>query len=673
MSISVLFRSFLVVVPLLATLFPAEIQTITLTNGDVLHAAFTNEGATVRLDSALLGTLRVAPGAVANVGGPESNRAIGAEQAFAGSGLAGEGASAPVPGTGGAISINDFGVNSDNPDHRYLGKGFSELISFEVKKAPRLQLVDRDKRKDLLKEAALVESGLVENKDAGKLGKLLACDYIVFGSITDMGDDLLVSARLTRVSTSEVLWTQQLKAPGKNYPYISAYFAKGILTRLGLKVDASIDAALRDKKAMNATAVTRLSKGIDAYDRRDVEAAKRELAEARKLDPQNKVVESFLNRLSSGTAKFKVQPERYMSYGNPAYLGSAAKDRLFVSYAFKLPDGETLEDTTKPGNASRGVSIIVRDESAVTETFSLLKAGYQIPIVKGFGIGLEYTGSTYNDSYIANFHLDAATSALYGSLKEAAKSENRFQQGILNLGFDLGKHVGIGFGFILGNISSRYYWWDKYNSPLSTNGMPPQDFNAAFSTYAGLALGGQFGLLFKNADQTIFFDLLASYYGEKTPRYVPGPLREYSTSYATTVHTGKYFEDDMLPLLVPILLEENLTWNFNERKSFLIVKQMNEFYLSSPYFSVRLLPALEHWFTDWLSLRVGVEGALFKLGSTRFGYGGVGGLSLRLFKGFLELDANYTYRYRVAHTLDNAVYPESVLFFTLSGNGIFKR
>ena len=131
--------------------------------------------------------------------------------------LAPIGAQAPA-----TVALSDFVVNSANPSFAYLGKGFAEIIAFEVKKAPQVKLVDREQRNKLLEEMEFSLSGLTDPSAQLEIGKLLSVRFLVSGSITDMGGPLLVSLSMVDVQTGVVVWNDQLTEKSGRYDYNGA-------------------------------------------------------------------------------------------------------------------------------------------------------------------------------------------------------------------------------------------------------------------------------------------------------------------------------------------------------------------------------------------------------------------------------------------------------------------
>jgi hypothetical protein len=86
-----------------------------------------------------------------------------------------------------------------------------------------------------------------------------------------------------------------------------------------------------------------------------------------------------------------------------------------------------------------------------------------------------------------------------------------------------------------------------------------------------------------------------------------------------------------------------------------------------------LLPAVEHFFTDWYSARVGIEGSLSLLNdSAKPGYGVLGGMTFRIVKWHCDIDINLTYRMRPSRVVEELLYPDFITMAGVSFSDIFR-
>lgn len=532
------------------------------------------------------------------------------------------GAAEPV-----TVALSDFAVNSANPGYAYLGKGFAEIVAFELKKSKDLRLVDRERRNELLSEMEFSLTGLTDPTAQLEMGKLLSVRYLVGGSITDMGGPLLVSLSMVDVESGEVVWRDQVTESGGKYAYIGAYFGKSLLRHFQVQVAKSTEASLAKAKEADAASVVALSAGIAALDKGDKAKAKKELALAKKIDPANAVAGFFLSRLASASAKFKVVPERYVSYYNPAYLGGMEKDRAFGNYTTTfIVDGE------KDANNGDGLDVLEPGgEYGTRELLNALSFGYAAPVSAKVGLGIDVSSSFITDM-IVDWRVGQSLAIL-------GNDQPMVINALATLGAELGPNVSLGAGLSAGFKNRRYYLmsWplDEYRNDPS------------------VTFGGLVGFVLKTDSGGLAWDVEAAYDVERMYWY--DPVLDVFNGYNA-----------------PLYVEQTLTLALNEKRTFLALKQANDIYLDRDLYYGRAMPCLEQWFGDGFTLRVGAEGTLFALdGDTSYGWGGTAGLTAR-FAG-LDLDANFTYRMRPSRTLADTVIPEGVVFVTVSKSGLFRK
>lgn len=281
------------------------------------------------------------------------------------------------------LSISDLQVSSTNPKYEFIGKGITELISFELSKSKGITLVEREKRTQMLEEMEFSLSDLTDTGKQLEVGRLLAARFIIFGELIDMDRIMLISLRMIDVESGEVVWREKLDEPLSNYSYISGFFAKSILEFMNADVAQSTVAAALEKVAKDEEAAIALSNAIDSYDKKDVAEAKKSLAKARKLDPENKVVDLYLQKLSPTSAKYKVQLENFGPSANPAVLGVIRQDRIY--FLLSMPTDMSKEEM-KP----------VGDDFNMGEQHMAARLGMEIPVGERLGIALEFANGSFD-------------------------------------------------------------------------------------------------------------------------------------------------------------------------------------------------------------------------------------------------------------------------------------
>jgi TolB-like protein len=499
-------------------------------------------------------------------------------------------ASPPPP-----LALSDFAVNSTNPSYTFLGKGFAEIVAFELKKSPAVKLVDREKRNQILDEMEFGMTGLTDPAAQLEMGKLLSVRYLVGGSITDMGGTLLVSLSMVDVETGEVVWNDQVNAAGGKYAYIGAYFGKSLLKYFKAGAAKSTEVALKAETEKDAASVVALSQGIAALDKGDKEGAKKELTLAQKIDPGNAVAGAFLSKLASVSAKFKVVPERYVPYYNPAYLGGMEKDRIYYTQNMgKEPYG------AKDNNNGDFITLDSTKVFAAEESRNSQSIGYALPITPSLGISFDAMDGQWKDTLLKQIVPD--------KFQGEGDQESNFTSLFLSAGLALDSRISLGLG-ANATYANRHYFEQSWGG------------SAPFRDQNLWSFGATLAAAVKNGSGTLIWDLVASMDNEKLYYFDVDPAVYTFVKYSA-----------------PLYAEQTLTLAIADGKAFLALKQANDIYFDRNLYYGRLMPIGELWFFNRFSLRAGVEGSLVERdGSTSFGWGGTAGASLRVWKLDIEL------------------------------------
>jgi TolB-like protein len=85
----------------------------------------------------------------------------------------------------------------------HLGKAVAEIIRTELVGTEDYQVVERAQINRALSEQALQKSGLIDDKSAVQLGKIIGADLIVIGSVVKIGTAYTINSRMIDVKTGE--------------------------------------------------------------------------------------------------------------------------------------------------------------------------------------------------------------------------------------------------------------------------------------------------------------------------------------------------------------------------------------------------------------------------------------------------------------------------------------
>jgi len=103
------------------------------------------------------------------------------------------------------IAILPFANNSPDKSLDSAGITLADLISAQMSSKKGFKLVERQRIERLLNEMNLGQAGMINQTTAVQIGKILGANVMAFGSFTTLGKKTLLTMRLVKVETSEIV------------------------------------------------------------------------------------------------------------------------------------------------------------------------------------------------------------------------------------------------------------------------------------------------------------------------------------------------------------------------------------------------------------------------------------------------------------------------------------
>ncbi len=103
------------------------------------------------------------------------------------------------------IAVVDFRNTGNDESYNYLENTIPEAIITYLAKAGNIEIVERSRLKDALKEMELGMSGIMDEQTAVEIGKAVGANAILVGSFVSIGDVIRINARLIAVNTSRII------------------------------------------------------------------------------------------------------------------------------------------------------------------------------------------------------------------------------------------------------------------------------------------------------------------------------------------------------------------------------------------------------------------------------------------------------------------------------------
>ena len=130
---------------------------------------------------------------------------------------AAEGAPAGAAPTGRVkVAVMDFENQTQRPEFDPLSKAIPEVVSTNWAESGRIEMVERSRLQDALREMQLGLAGVVETQSASQLGRAVGANAILVGSYLLFGETIRITARLIDVEKGTVITGKSVDgtAPG---------------------------------------------------------------------------------------------------------------------------------------------------------------------------------------------------------------------------------------------------------------------------------------------------------------------------------------------------------------------------------------------------------------------------------------------------------------------------
>jgi tetratricopeptide (TPR) repeat protein len=144
----------------------------------------------------------------------------------------------------------------------WLGFGFAESLCTKLANAEGIQVVERTRLADAMKELKLQDTAIVDPKTAGKLGKVVGARYVIIGSFQKVGSAFKADARKVEAETS--IASNGVEATGTYEKVfdIQSDLALKLMESFGKKVSAEVKQEVAKPETKSITAYEFNAKGL---------------------------------------------------------------------------------------------------------------------------------------------------------------------------------------------------------------------------------------------------------------------------------------------------------------------------------------------------------------------------------------------------------------------------
>lgn len=111
------------------------------------------------------------------------------------------------------IAIVDFQGLNEGARIENLGKILTEGLTTSIAKSEAFKIIERTQLEKVLLEIQLTQSGIIDTSNAKQIGKMVGADAIVIGSVSKIGDDMRLDARIIDVESGIILSAATSEGP----------------------------------------------------------------------------------------------------------------------------------------------------------------------------------------------------------------------------------------------------------------------------------------------------------------------------------------------------------------------------------------------------------------------------------------------------------------------------
>jgi len=180
-----------------------------------------------------------------------------------------------------------------------LGKAVSSMLVTELLDRPGIRVIERHQLQDILTEQALALSGRVDESTAVEIGKLVGAQYMIYGQVTSIADQLRMDMRAVDVETSEIVEAQKMNDRTSELLSVVVRMADSFTERLRLEPPSSRP----EMEAIPVGATIEFSRGVDFEDQGNIEKALEHYRRALEIHPSHRAAKRAVERLENRGAE----------------------------------------------------------------------------------------------------------------------------------------------------------------------------------------------------------------------------------------------------------------------------------------------------------------------------------------------------------------------------------
>lgn len=116
-------------------------------------------------------------------------------------------------GNGQTIAIANFDNKSPKATQADMGHAVAEVITERFKKANKFVIIENRQINKIVSQLEIEQTGLYDSKKTASVGNLVGAQFMIVGSVTEIGGFYNVTLRVVKIETGEVFVTESKVIP----------------------------------------------------------------------------------------------------------------------------------------------------------------------------------------------------------------------------------------------------------------------------------------------------------------------------------------------------------------------------------------------------------------------------------------------------------------------------
>jgi len=183
------------------------------------------------------------------------------------------------------VAVPPFRVGSDS-SLGPLGFALADFLATDLSRSTRLQLVERSRLVEVMRELALADSGTLDSAVVLRSGRIVQARELLLGALDTLpGGELRLSVRVADVATGLVAQALDARAPVRDVLAAEKALAFRLFEVLGVTLSPAERTLVEERPTSSGEALLAYGRGVQAELTGDPRAAAGEYLRAARLDP----------------------------------------------------------------------------------------------------------------------------------------------------------------------------------------------------------------------------------------------------------------------------------------------------------------------------------------------------------------------------------------------------